>query len=182
MLKSAITEPLQEHHVVVSKIPKPKPPLHHESQKINLEQLLFEEFPQVEQKNIENKIPQVVFKELETEIDHVTNRMVSVSNTHDERLLLKQKRLNEIDQQLDSIEHYIINLVSWAPGYNSGIDGMRNSLLTSKSRLEQEKHTEQLKCLDDCSHIQQSLLDLIREYERLKSDIDLLAQGREGAP
>ena len=148
-----------------------------------LEQALFEEFPKIDQEEIDTAIPQVVFKELETEIGHVTNRMDSISITHDERLFLKQQRLNEIDLQLDSIEKYLSDFSRWALGYNSGIDGMRNSLLSSKSRLEQEKHNEQLKCLEECSRLEQSLLDLIREYERLRTDLGLLSQVKEkGVP
>ena len=176
MLKTDITEPLREQHVSSTKVPRPKSLYHYDPQPVDQEHTLFEKFPETVTTNKEAEFPHVVFKELEIDIDHVTKQFTTVSNTHDERLLLKQKRLCEIDHQLDSIERYLSFVSRWSPGYNSGIDGMRNSLLSSKSRLEQEKHFEQLKCLEDCSRLEQSLLDLVREYERLKTDLDLFSR------
>ena len=115
-------------------------------------------------------------------MEHVTMQLATVSKTHDERLLLKQKRISEIDQQLEAMQRYLSQISRWSPGYNSGIDSMRSSLLSSKSHLEQEKHIENLKCLEDCSKLEQSLLSLIRQYDRLKTDFDLLSQVKVGAP
>lgn len=183
MLTPPITEQSREHHASITKVPRPKPLYDYDPPPADLEHTLFDQFPEISKTNSETKIPQVIFKELESDIEHVIKQLATVSNTYDARLLLTRKRMDEIDNQLDSIERYLSFVFRWSPGYNSGIDGMRNSLLVSKSHLELEKHTEKLKCLEECSRLEQSQFDLIRRYERLKTDLDLLAQVRnEGAP
>ncbi|MFH1740188.1 MAG: hypothetical protein ABIH23_14360 [bacterium] len=172
MLKSTITEQSPEHYVDSFPIPGRQPiPQTHEP---SLEYVLFEEFPQLERQPDEN-IPDIVSKELLADADHVSKEILVTSRSRRKRVTLAQSRLSEMDERIESIQVYLSNIANWAPGYNSGIDGIRSSLLSAKSRLEQERHLEQLKCLDDCSRMQQSLLDMFREYERLKADIGLLA-------
>ncbi len=150
---------------------------------VDLEHTLFERFPKISQAHSETIIPHEVFNELESDIEHVVQQMIVASSTHDQRLLLTRKRTDEIDDRIESIERYLSHLARWSPGYNSGVDGMRNSLLSSKSILEQEKHNEKIKCLEDCSRLEQSWLDLVHKYQRLKTDLGLLSQVKgEGAP
>ena len=182
MLKPPITEPLREHYESITKVPSPIPLYQGEPTITELQHTLFETFPETKTLSQETEIPHIVFQELESDMEHVTMQLATVSKTHDERLLLKQKRISEIDQQLEAMQRYLSQISRWSPGYNSGIDSMRSSLLSSKSHLEQEKHIENLKCLEDCSKLEQSLLSLIRQYDRLKTDFDLLSQVKEGGP
>jgi hypothetical protein len=174
MLKADITEPLREHYVKYVDVPA----IQREASlsPMVLERVLFEEFPRISHPAEESKIPNRLREELQTDLNLAAQRLVSVSKTRKERVILSRQRIEEMEGQLESMEHYFLQLVHWAPGYNSGIDSMRNSLLSSKSRLEQEKYFEHLKCLEDCSRLEQSLLDLVREYERLKTDLDLFSR------
>ena len=174
MLKTEITEPLREHYVKYVDAPEIRQEA--EISPLILEKVLFDEFPKITHPNEESKIPNLMREELQSDLNLSAQRLVSVSKTRKERIILSRQRIEEMEGQLESIEHYFLRLVHWAPGYNSGIDGMRNSLLSSKSRLELEKHTERLKCLEECSRLEQSLLDLVREYERLKTDLNLFSR------
>ncbi len=180
MLKTRITEPSREHYAEYF-VP-PEPPSAPQAQPVIYERVLFEEFSEITGPRSNEPIPEVLFHELRIDTQHVVKQIASVAMSRQERLTLSRSRVRQIDNELHSVEAYLSRIAHWAPGYNSGMDSLRNSLASARARLEQEKHTEQVKCLEDCSRIQQSLLDLIREYERLKTDVDLLLGVKEGTP
>ncbi len=180
MLKTRITKPLREH--CAEYFVPPEPPAAPQGKPVVYENVLFEEFSEMTEPQSREALPEVLFQELRIDTEHVVKQIASAAMSRQERLTLSRSRVRQIDNQLHSVEAYLSRIAHWAPGYNSGMDSLRNSLASARTRLEQEKHIEQVKCLEDCSRIQQSLLDLIREYERLKTDLGLLLGVKEGAP
>ena len=112
MLKTEITGPLREHYVKYVDAPTIRQEV--EISRLVLERVLFEKFPQISQPAEESKIPNLMREELPTDLNLAAQRLVSVSKTRKERVILSRQRIEEMEEQLESIEHYFLRLVHWA--------------------------------------------------------------------
>ncbi len=140
MLKSSITEPSRDNYVKY--VPPPDEVRVQPSGEADPEYALFDNFPGIfhnpeQEAGTETaKTPDLLLKELHADSRNVTHRIHATADTYRKRISMSQSRMLEIQKQLAKIDAYLSNISHWAPGYNSGVDGIRNSLLSTKSHLE----------------------------------------------
>jgi len=96
------------------------------------------------------------------------------------RAKMSESITKEIHAQKDKFKFYIQEIRWSFPGYNKGMDSLRNQFLSSLFSLEREEWSEKARCLKDITAIRHKQLEKLEEYHGLVSIFKSMAISHDG--
>lgn len=100
-------------------------------------------------------------------LNNIRETIRIIDSDIESRQSLSKNLLEQTAKEKSKFLFYVQELKWCFPGYNAGLDSMRNHFMTMLFSLEKEERTEKVHCLKDVTQLRQRQIEKFEEYRGL---------------